>query len=124
MVSVTQYVTEIGKIPFQRWFSSLSTGAALKVRTAVAQMEAGNFGDHKSVGGGVWERRIHFERGYRVYYAKDGDELVVLFCGGTKARQQSDINEAKKYWSEYKKRKQQEKKEQDAQTKAQQKRRK
>jgi putative addiction module killer protein len=73
-------------------------------------MEAGNFGDHKSVGGGVWERRINFQQGYRVYFAKDGDELVILFCGGTKTRQQSDIAKAKEYWSDYKKRKRQAKK--------------
>jgi len=124
MAKVTQYETEDGKVPFQRWFSSLATRAALKVRTAVAQMEAGNFGDHKSVGGGVWERRINFGKGYRVYFAKDGDELVILFCGGTKARQQSDIDKAKEYWSEYKKRKKQEKKEEEAKAKARQKARK
>jgi len=108
MAKVTEYITEDGKNPFSRWFSSLGTSAALKVRTATAQMEAGNFGDHKSVGGGVWERRINFEKGYRIYYAKDGDEFVLLLCGGTKSRQQSDIDKAKGYWSEYKKRKKQE----------------
>lgn len=105
MVKVTQYETESGVVPFHEWFNSLGSKAALKVRTAVAQMETGNFGDHKSVGGGVWERRIHFEKGYRVYYGKDGEELVILLCGGTKTRQQSDIDMAKQYWSEYKKRK-------------------
>jgi putative addiction module killer protein len=99
-----------GKFPFQRWFASLGTKAALKITTAVAQMKCGNFGDHKSVGGGVRERRINFEKGYRIYYAKDGDELVILLCGGTKSRQQSDIDNAKELWSEYKKRRKQEKK--------------
>ncbi|MBC8874622.1 MAG: type II toxin-antitoxin system RelE/ParE family toxin [Planctomycetes bacterium] len=120
MAKVTEYVTEDGKVPFQRWFSSLGTKAALKVRTAVAQMEVGNFGDHKSVGGGVWERRINFEKGYRVYFTKDGDELVILFCGGTKSRQQADIEKAKGYWLEYKRRKRQETKEQEAKAKARQ----
>jgi len=73
-------------------------------------MEAGNFGDCKSVGGGVWERRIHFEKGYRVYFGKDGNELVILLRGGTKRRQQSDIAEAKEYWPDYKRRKRQAKK--------------
>lgn len=114
MAQVRQYETEDGQVPFQRWFSSLGSKAALKVRTAVAQMEVGNLGDHKSVGGGVWERRINFEKGYRVYFAKDGDELIILFCGGIKARQQSDIDSAKGYWSAYKNRKKQEKKEQEA----------
>ena len=117
MPKVTQYETESGIVPFKKWFDSLGTKAALKVRTAVAQMEAGNFGDHKSVGGGVWERCINFEKGYRVYYGKDGEGLVILFSGGTKARQQSDIDKAKQYWSEYKKRKKKAAKEQESKTK-------
>lgn len=121
MNQVSQYETEDGQVPFQRWFSSLGSKAALKVYTAVAQMEVGNLGDHKSVGGGVWERRINFEKGYRVYFAKDGNEIIILFCGGTKARQQSDIDKAKGYWSEYKNRKMQEKKEQEAKAKLRQK---
>ncbi len=120
MAKVSQYETEDGKVPFERWFSVLGAKAALKVRTAVAQMEAGNLGDHKSVGGGVWERRINFEKGYRVYFAKDGKELILLFCGGVKARQQSDIDKAKGYWSEYKKRKKQEKRDQEAKAKPRQ----
>lgn len=105
MPQVTQYATEDGKVPFEDWFLSLGTKAALKVRTSVAQMEAGNFGDRKSVGSGVWERRIHFEKGYRIYYALDGKELVILFCGGTKSRQQADVSKAQKYWDDYKQRK-------------------
>ena len=105
MARITQYETEEGDIPFERWFSSLGTKAALKVRSAVAQMEFGNLGDHKSVRGGVWERRLHFEKGYRIYFAMDGEELIILFCGGTKTRQQADIRKAKEYWSQYKKRK-------------------
>ena len=91
-------------------------------------MEVGNFGDRKSVGGGVWERRINFVKGYRVYFAKDGDELIILFWGGSKTRQQSDIEKAKGYWSEYKKRKkqkkEQKKKEQEAKTESRKKRKK
>ncbi len=105
MPNVTQYEQEDGVVPFGKWFDSLGTKAALKVRTAVAQMEAGNFGDHKSVGAGVWERRINFEKGYRVYFAQDGNDLVLLLWGGTKTRQQSDIDKAKQYWSQYKVRK-------------------
>jgi putative addiction module killer protein len=120
MTKVSQYETEDGKVPFQAWFSSLGCKAALKVRAALAQMEAGNLGDHKPVGSGVWERRINFEKGYRVYFAKDGNELIILFCGGTKARQQSDIDKAKGYWSDYKNRRKQDMKEQEAHAKSQQ----
>lgn len=105
MLNVTQYEQEDGVVPFNKWFDSLGVKAALKVRTAIAQMEVGNFGDHKSVGGGIWERRIHFAKGYRVYFAKDDDDFVLLFWGGTKSRQQSDIDKAKQYWSEYRARK-------------------
>ena len=105
MPNITQYEQEDGAIPFQKWFDSLGVKAALKVRTAIAQMEVGNFGDHKSVGGRVWERRINFEKGYRIYFARDGKELVLLFWGGTKSRQQTDIEKAKEYWSGYKARK-------------------
>ena len=110
IIKVTQYETESGKVPFAEWFDSLGAKAAAKVTSATARMELGNFGDHISVGGGVWERRINFEKGYRVYYAKDGEDLVLLFCGGTKSNQQSDIDEAKQYWKDYKSRKAQKKK--------------
>lgn len=56
MAKVTQYETEEGKVPFAEWFSSLEAKAAAKVTVATARMELGNFGDHKSVGGGVWEQ--------------------------------------------------------------------
>ena len=97
-------------MPFAEWFDSLGAKAAAKVTSATTRMELGNFGDHKSVGGGVWERRINFEKGNRIYYAKDGEDLVLLFCGGTKSRQQADIDEAKEYWNDYKHRKAQTKK--------------
>lgn len=105
MLIVREYEQEDGEAPFKKWFDSLGPSAALKIRTATAQMEAGNFGDHKPVGEGVWERRINFQRGYRIYYAREGDELVLLFWGGTKTRQQSDIEKAKSLYSEYKFRK-------------------
>lgn len=120
MVKVAQYETEDGEVPFSTWFSSLDAKAALKVRTAVAQMEAGNYGDHKSVGCGVWERRIHFAKGYRVYFAKDGVDLILLLSGGIKARQQADIHKAKEYWSDYKKRKQRETNERETKVNRQQ----
>jgi len=68
-------------------------------------MELGNFGDVKSVGEGVFERRIDWEPGYRIYFGRDGFELVVLVGGGTKSRQDADIARAKRLWAEYKLRK-------------------
>lgn len=68
-------------------------------------MELGNFGDTKAVGGGVSERRIDFGPGYRVYFAKDGNTLVILLGGGTKKRQPRDIDKAKHLWADYNARK-------------------
>lgn len=123
MAKTTQYATSDGKVPFDSWFSSLGVKAAAKVTAAIAQMELGNFGDHKSVGGGVWERRINFEKGYRIYFARDGEEIVLLLCGGTKSRQQLDIASAKEYWQDYKKRKRQELAEQAGKSRVQKHRR-
>lgn len=71
-------------------------------------MEAGNLSDVRGVGSGVSERRIHAGAGYRVYFGRDGDTLIILLGGGTKERQQKDIKDARALWREYKRRKQQE----------------
>lgn len=71
-------------------------------------MEQGNFSNVKGLGGGVVEFRIHFGPGYRVYFGKDGDRLVILLGGGTKKRQQADIETARTYWQDYERRKKQE----------------
>lgn len=105
MPELVQYETEEGSCPFADWFDGLDVQAALKVRTALARMEAGNSGDVKPVGEGVSERRIDFGPGYRVYFAQDGQQLVVLLVGGTKKRQQRDIDRAKELWADYKARK-------------------
>ena len=105
MIELVVYVTEEGKAPFDDWFDKLDTAAALKVRTALARIETGNLGDVKPMGQGVSERRITFGPGYRVYFGKDGDKIVILLCGGTKKRQSKDIEQAKAFWGDYKNRK-------------------
>lgn len=102
MIRVLEYLDEAGRSPFSEWFDSLNAQAAVKVRRSVARMELGNFGDAKSVGKGVVECRIDFGPGYRVYFGRDGDELVILLAGGTKKRQQKDIEAAQNRWADYK----------------------
>jgi putative addiction module killer protein len=71
------------------------------VRARLNRIRLGNFGDCKSVGGGVEELRIDFGPGYRVYYGREGSVVVVLLCGGDKRSQVRDILTAQKYWKEY-----------------------
>jgi putative addiction module killer protein len=65
------------------------------------RVELGNLGDHRGIGEGVFELRIDFGPGYRIYFGLDGSELVVLLIGGTKKTQQRDIDTAKHYWRNY-----------------------
>ena len=97
-----------GRSPFGRWFNDLNAGAAARVRTSLARMEAGNLSNVRGVGRGVLESRINVGPGYRVYFGRDGDTLIVLLGGGTKARQQRDIERARELWQEYRRRKRQE----------------
>ena len=65
----------------------------------------GNISNAKSVGAGVFELKVNFGPGYRVYFGKDGDEIVILLGGGTKKREQRDIEAAQDRWQDYKDRK-------------------
>jgi putative addiction module killer protein len=78
-----------------------------EVAIALVRMEQGNFSNTKRLGSGVSEFRIDFGPGYRIYFGRDGDRIVILLCGGTKKCQQSDIEKAKVLWKEYKRRKRQ-----------------
>jgi putative addiction module killer protein len=72
-----------------------------RIIARVDRLEVGNFGDHKPVGEGVWELRIHHGRGYRVYYAIAGRQVVLLLCGGDKRKQSADIRRAIAFWKDY-----------------------
>ncbi|UFZ03614.1 type II toxin-antitoxin system RelE/ParE family toxin [Bradyrhizobium ontarionense] len=102
MVEIRYYVSAGGDEPFADWFADLEAVARAKVTRAIARMEQGNFSNVKTVGEGVLEYRIDFGPGYRVYFGRDGDTLVILLTGGTKKRQQRDIETARTYWRDYK----------------------
>ena len=104
-IEVVEYVDRAGRSAFGVWFDGLDSAASAKVFAAVTRMKLGNFGDVKPVGGGVSERRIDYGPGYRLYFGRDGSRLVILLAGGTKRRQQKDIERAKAAWGEYKQRK-------------------
>ena len=104
MIKVRYYLAGDGSSPFEDWFAGLDAVAAAKVSVALARIEQGNFSNVKSVGDSVLEYRIHWGPGYRVYFSRDGDVLVVLLTGGTKQRQQRDVMAAKAFWADYKRR--------------------
>jgi putative addiction module killer protein len=108
MILISEYIDPDGRSPYAKWFNRLNAPAAAKVVTAIVRMEQGNFSTSKGIGEGVFECRISFGPGYRIYFGKDGDALVILLGGGTKKRQQKDIVTAKLLWKDYKRRKRQE----------------
>ena len=108
-MSVLEYLDPAESSPFTGWFQTLDAAAAAKVTTATRRLELGNFSNVKGVGAGVFEYRIDFRPGYRVYFGKDGKAVVILLGGGTKKRQDRDIATAHERWADYKKRKTQEK---------------
>jgi putative addiction module killer protein len=105
VLELRYYLAADGRSPFEEWFSGLDAAAGAKVTVAVARLEQGNLSNVKSVGEGVLEYRIDWGPGYRIYFGRDGNVLVILLTGGTKKRQQRDIDTAKALWADYKLRK-------------------
>ncbi len=104
MIELRYYRDGSDDSPFEQWFSALDAQAAAKVVVALARIEQGNLSNVKPVGEGVLEYRIDWGPGYRVYFGRDGNVLVILLTGGTKQRQQRDIDTAKALWTDYKQR--------------------
>ncbi len=105
MVRIEEYISEEGKNPFADWFDGLDAHAANKVNTYLTRIAEGNTSSLKPIKGALQEVRIDWGPGYRVYVGKDGNTLIILLGGGTKQRQQKDIDTAAELWEEYKKRK-------------------
>ena len=102
MLDIRYYVAAGGEEPFAEWFADLDAAAGARIVRALARMEQGNFSNVKSVGEGVLEYRIDFGPGYRIYFGRDSETIVILLTGGTKKRQQRDIDAAHGYWQDYK----------------------
>jgi len=103
-IKVEEYICPDGSIPYKAWFDNLDPQAAAKIVTAKLRLELGNTSSVKWFDG-IGEYVIDWGPGYRVYLAKDGDTLIILFGGGTKRGQQKDIDKAKALHHEYKVRK-------------------
>ena len=104
--SIEYYLTTTNKKPFKEWLDSLDIGARVKIRIRLDRARIGSLGKNRSVGEGVFELKIDYGPGYRVYYALNGKTVVLLLLGGDKSTQKKDISQAKAYWQDYKERKQ------------------
>jgi putative addiction module killer protein len=87
VLDVREYVDTAGRSPFAKWLRALNVHSAAKVATALERVADGNLSNVKAVGNGVLEYKIDFGPGYRIYFGRDGDRLIILLAGGTKKRQ-------------------------------------
>lgn len=96
------YETQDGRCPFEEWLNGLKdiTGRTI-IRKRLNRVRLGNMGDIKSLGGGIFELRIDYGPGYRIYFGEEDSTIVVLLIGGNKRSQSRDIRKAKLYWSDY-----------------------
>ena len=109
MIEIRRYRTAGGRELFTDWLSGLrDRQARARILVRLERLELGNFGDCKPVGSGVSELRVDWGPGYRVYFGRDGQTVVVLLCGGDKRKQDADIKKAVELWQEYEKLRKQE----------------
>jgi putative addiction module killer protein len=98
---VREYIRSDGSCPYQEWLDTLPDRTSARIRARVTRFERGNLGDRKSLGGGIFEARLHFGPGYRLYFGLEGRIVVILLCGGDKSAQAGDIRRAREYWGNY-----------------------
>ena len=100
-LTVREYQTADGTSPYRQWLDSLTKAVRARTQARVLRFELGNLGDHKHVDEGVWEARVMFGPGYRIYFGKDGASIIVLLAGGGKGSQAKDIARAQGFWRDY-----------------------
>lgn len=99
---IREYKTSSGVRPYRLWFNSLKDiRTRERVQARILRIESGNLGDHRFVGEGVYELRLDFGAGYRIYFGFDGEVLILLLLGGDKSSQKRDLQMAKAFWREY-----------------------
>ena len=109
VLDTLEYQERGGRRPFREWYDKLNSEAARKITTALYRVGLGNLSNTESVGSGVYECKINFGPGYRVYFGKETEQIIILLGGGTKKRQQNDIKLALERWEDDKERKKKQK---------------
>lgn len=99
-IEIVEYLRD-GKSLFAKWFNVLDAVPAAKVTAALYRLESGNFSNVRSVGKGVMEYRLDSGPGYRIYFGRDSDKLIILLAGGSKRTQRKDIDKAQILWRQY-----------------------
>ncbi len=100
LITIVIYSTISGKEPYADWENKIDTNARAIIKNRLDRLQLGNFGDAKIIkgGAGIWELRIDYGPGYRIYFGKQGNTTVLLLLGGNKATQERNIEKAKRYW--------------------------
>ena len=99
---IRRYVVSDGKIPFDQWFNRLrDRQAQYRIDLRLKKLQLGNLGDCRFIGEGVYELKIDYSPGYRIYFGQVGVTIILLLCGGDKSTQKQDIYQAQKYWKDY-----------------------
>ena len=106
--SIQIYAKNNGREPFSEWVSGLDASIRGRIFARLDRVEQGNLGDWKPISENLCELRFNFGAGYRIYFGRDKDTIIVLFSGGDKKTQRKDIEKAKSLWSEYERRKENE----------------
>ena len=101
MIEFTEYIDANGKSPFAQWFDALDAVAATKIRVYTTRVELGNYFNVEPIGEGLSEIKINFGPGYRVYFRKEKEKLLLLLSGSSKKGQQKAIDAAKLAWKKY-----------------------
>lgn len=97
--TIVVYKNKKGSEPFTEWLNGLKDRSIrARISNRISRLELGNFGDYESVGDGVFELRLFFGPGFRVYLSEYDKMTLILLCGGNKKTQGRDILKAKKYW--------------------------
>jgi len=99
---ICYYQGDDGAVPYTKWMRKCRDNLAkAKILAKIANFKLGNMGDHKMLGGGVYEARINYAKGYRIYYGIDQGKVVLILCAGEKSTQKEDVEKAKEYWRDY-----------------------
>lgn len=105
MNEIAHYLTPEDRDVYQEWLDSLADRhAKARVMTRVERLRQGNYGECRPLENGVWELKIDWGPGYRIYYAQVGQKLVLLLLGGDKRKQATDIKTAVAYWRDWQRR--------------------